>query len=126
MGFLRQVLQELGRGDLVTSQPGRTGGYTLARAPEEIKLNYIIQALFDTHFLLFWLVSTLAVLSLYLTVRRFTYTRLAATAAVFGLGTFLHVYEGLTLMCIAAGALSIGITECLDRKSDGWAPRFCW
>jgi Rrf2 family protein len=45
VGFLRQVLQELGRADLVTSQPGRTGGYTLAKNPETITLNDIIQAL---------------------------------------------------------------------------------
>jgi Rrf2 family protein len=45
VGFLRQVLQELGRADLVNSQPGRTGGYTLAKNPETITLLDIIQAL---------------------------------------------------------------------------------
>lgn len=45
VGFLRQVLQELGRSDLVTSQPGRTGGYTLAKDPESITLQDIIEAL---------------------------------------------------------------------------------
>jgi Rrf2 family protein len=45
VGFLRQVLQELGRADLVDSQPGRTGGYTLAKNPETITLHDIIQAL---------------------------------------------------------------------------------
>ena len=49
VGFLRQVLQELGRGELVTSQPGRTGGYRLARAPEHITLHDIIQALEGKH-----------------------------------------------------------------------------
>jgi hypothetical protein len=44
-------------------------------------------------------------MSLYLTVRSFSWTRLAATAALFAFGTFLHVYEGLTLMFIAAGTL---------------------
>lgn len=45
VGFLRQVLQELGRSDLVSSQPGRTGGYTLTRDPAEITLHEIIEAL---------------------------------------------------------------------------------
>lgn len=45
VGFLRQVLQELGRGGLVTSQPGRTGGYTLSKDPAQITLYDIIDAL---------------------------------------------------------------------------------
>jgi Rrf2 family protein len=45
VGFLRQVLQELGRAGLVTSQPGRTGGYTLSKDPEEVTLYDIIEAL---------------------------------------------------------------------------------
>ncbi len=45
VGFLRQVLQELGRGGLVNSQPGRTGGYALAKEPETITLFDIISAL---------------------------------------------------------------------------------
>jgi Rrf2 family protein len=45
VGFLRQVLQELGRANLVTSQPGRTGGYTLAKDPESVTLYDIINAL---------------------------------------------------------------------------------
>lgn len=45
VGFLRQVLQELGRAGLVNSQPGRTGGYALAKEPEDITLYDIIDAL---------------------------------------------------------------------------------
>ena len=45
VGFLRQVLQELGRAGLVNSQPGRTGGYALAKEPETITLHDIITAL---------------------------------------------------------------------------------
>ncbi|MGH7507583.1 MAG: hypothetical protein ACRELX_18165, partial [Longimicrobiales bacterium] len=74
---------------------------------ERFRGNYIIQALFDTHFLTFWLVTTVAVLALHATVRRFSPARLAATAAIFAFGTFLHVYEGLTLLAIAAGALAM-------------------
>jgi Rrf2 family protein len=45
VGFLRQVLQELGRADLVSSQPGRTGGYALAKDPADVTLHEIIEAL---------------------------------------------------------------------------------
>jgi Rrf2 family protein len=45
VGFLRQVLQELGRAGLVTSQPGRTGGYSLAKDPEKVTVYDIIEAL---------------------------------------------------------------------------------
>ena len=67
--------------------------------------NYIVQAIFDTHFLVFWTMTTAAVLLLYHTATRFSALRLAATATAFGFATFLHVYEGLTLIMIAAGAL---------------------
>lgn len=67
--------------------------------------NYIVQSLFDTHFLMFWTVTTAAVMMLYLTVTGFTYLRLAGMSLLFGISTFLHVYEGLTLMLITSGAL---------------------
>lgn len=67
--------------------------------------NYIVQSLFDTHFMAFWTVTTAAVMMLYLTVARFSYLRLAGTSLLFAVSTFLHVYEGLTLMLITSGAL---------------------
>jgi Rrf2 family protein len=45
VGFLRQVLQELGRAGLVSSQPGRSGGYTLTGDPQQITLHEVIEAL---------------------------------------------------------------------------------
>ncbi|MDJ0664819.1 MAG: Rrf2 family transcriptional regulator [Acidimicrobiia bacterium] len=45
VGFLRQVLQELGRAGLVSSQPGRSGGYSLTRDPNQITLHEVIEAL---------------------------------------------------------------------------------
>jgi Rrf2 family protein len=44
-GFLHQVLQELQRAGLVTSRPGRTGGYALARPPQTITVREIVEAL---------------------------------------------------------------------------------
>lgn len=43
--FVRQVLQALTRSGLVVSQSGRTGGYSLIRAPEAISLLEIIESL---------------------------------------------------------------------------------
>ena len=43
--FLHQVLQELQRGQLVTSRPSRSGGYSLARDPANISVLDIVEAL---------------------------------------------------------------------------------
>ena len=44
-GYLFKVLQSLGRAGLVNSQRGAGGGFTLARAPEEISLLEVINAI---------------------------------------------------------------------------------
>ena len=44
-GFLHQVLQELQRAGLVSSRPGRTGGYALARPAGKITIREIVEAL---------------------------------------------------------------------------------
>lgn len=71
---------------------------------ENYRGNYILQAIFDTHFMLFWLLTTVAVIALWAALRRFSPGRLALVCAIFAFGTFLHVYEGLTLLVIATGA----------------------
>ena len=71
---------------------------------ENYRGNYIIQSIFDTHFMMFWLLSTVAVIALWATLRRFSLARLALVSVIFAFGTFLHVYEGLTLLVIALGA----------------------
>ena len=44
-GFLQQVLRELQRAGLVTSRPGPTGGFALARPAEEISVLQIVEAM---------------------------------------------------------------------------------
>jgi Rrf2 family protein len=44
MGYLYKVLQQLGRSDLVQSQRGSKGGFTLRKKPEDITLLEIINA----------------------------------------------------------------------------------
>lgn len=43
-GYLSKVLQALARAGLVVSQPGRSGGFTLVRRPEEISVLDVINA----------------------------------------------------------------------------------
>ncbi len=45
IGFLHQVLQELQRTRLVTSRPSRSGGYSLAKSPDDITILEIVEAL---------------------------------------------------------------------------------
>lgn len=42
--FLVQILNDLKRGGLITSKRGKTGGYLLARAPRDISMLHITQA----------------------------------------------------------------------------------
>lgn len=44
-GFLQQVLQELQRARLVSSRPGPSGGYQLARSPDDITILEIVETL---------------------------------------------------------------------------------
>jgi Rrf2 family protein len=44
-GFLQQVLRELQQAGLVTSRPGPSGGYALARPAEDISVLQIVEAL---------------------------------------------------------------------------------
>lgn len=73
---------------------------------DELRGDYVISTIFDTHFLLIWLFATLATLSFYRTVRSFSWPSVALTAAAFAAATVVHVYEGVTLLAIA-GSISL-------------------
>jgi hypothetical protein len=79
--------------------------------------NYVVIALFDTHFLAIWIVTLAAVLSLYLTLRQYSAWRLIGTAAVFGFATLFHVYEGVTLVAIAAGVAACCWVQQQQRRT---------
>ncbi len=70
---------------------------------EDSRFHYVIRTLFDSHFLLIWLWTLAAVLSLYFALRRPAAWRSVFTALLFAGLTLLHVYEGVTLLAIAAG-----------------------
>lgn len=67
---------------------------------EDLRGQYVFTTLFDTHFLLFWVMATGCVLSLYWTLRRYSAGRVAVTAALYGAMTLLHLYDGVTLVAI--------------------------
>ncbi len=48
-GYLSKVLQALGRADLVTSQRGLYGGFTLTKPPERISVLEVINAVDPIH-----------------------------------------------------------------------------
>jgi hypothetical protein len=74
---------------------------------EEHRGNYVVIALFDTHFIAIWLASTSALLAFYAAVRQYSWARLLIAAALFGIATLLHVYEGVTLLAILAAVLAL-------------------
>ena len=78
---------------------------------EDYRGHFLFSALFDTHYLLSWLVATAAVFSLYLALRNPSRLRTVISGALFALSTLLHVYEGVTLTAIA-----LGIAVLLWRK----------
>jgi hypothetical protein len=79
---------------------------------EDYRSHYIVQTLFDSHFLLLWIVCVAAVYALYLCCRQWTIGRAVTACALYALVTVLHVYEGLTLV-----AISIGVALALWRAT---------
>ena len=74
---------------------------------EQYRNHYLFTTLFDTHFLFFLIVALFAIYSFYLTVRVFSIFQMFCTVFLFGLATLLHVYEGITLLAIAASVTFI-------------------
>ena len=70
---------------------------------EDYRGHYIFTTLFDTHYLLVWLISIAAVMSLYFALQKPSPARLAGEAGLFALATWLHIYEAVTLCGICLG-----------------------
>jgi len=69
---------------------------------EDYRGHYIFRALYDSHFLLLWIVALLAILALARAFERYSTRRAVVAALGFAAMTLLHVYEGVTLVAIAA------------------------
>ena len=74
---------------------------------EQYRSHYIFTTLFDTHFLFFLVVALAAIASLYLALTAFTVPRLLLAGFLFGTATLLHIYDGVTLLFIAAGIVAL-------------------
>ncbi|MFN0178568.1 MAG: hypothetical protein ACKVZ0_07175 [Gemmatimonadales bacterium] len=96
-----------------------TDGLREATVFEEYRNHYIFTTLFDTHFLFFVVAALLAVAALYAAVKRFTVARMLVAAFAFGAVTVLHIYDGVTLLCIAAGVVAM-----LWLRGLPWKPAF--
>lgn len=91
---------------------------------EEYRGHYVIRALFDSHFLLLWIVALLAILALARAVERYSTARALLAAAAFAGMTLLHVYEGVTLWAIAAAVVVANWRHATERSAAvrtlGW------
>ncbi|HEX6558749.1 MAG TPA: hypothetical protein VF021_04785 [Longimicrobiales bacterium] len=83
---------------------------------DELRGDYVFITIFDTHFLLIWLLALASILSFYRTLRSFSWTWLGGTAALFGLASIAHVYEGVTLLAIAASVTVLCWLKRIHRR----------
>jgi hypothetical protein len=72
---------------------------------EHYRSNYVFISLFDTHYLLIWLMTTVAIFSLHFTLREVRWRRIILTAFLYITATLLQLYQGVTLITITAGVL---------------------
>jgi len=85
---------------------------------EDYRSHYAFITMFDTHFLVAWLLTTAALLALYFALRTASFWRSALAVFLFGLTTLLHFYEGVLFLMIAAGiALLCWRKGLLDRRA---------
>ncbi len=83
---------------------------------EDYRSHYIVKALLDTHSLMLWIVGLGAVAALWLALERRSWPRTALAATLFALMTVLHVYEGVTLVAIAAGVVVCCWPAAADKR----------
>jgi hypothetical protein len=82
---------------------------------EDYRGHYIFRALYDSHFLLLWIVALLAILALARASERYSTRRAVVAALGFAAMTLLHVYEGVTLVAIAAAGVVVSWRNTAER-----------
>jgi hypothetical protein len=73
---------------------------------EDYRSHFVVKALLDTHSLALWIVGLGAVMAFWLALVHGGRGRTVLAAAMFALMTVMHVYEGITLVAIAACAVA--------------------
>ena len=76
--------------------------------------HYVVTTLFDTHFLLVWWLTTLAILASYRVVQRPTWRRVLLLAALDIAVTLGHVHSGAILVAVSFMVLAL----CVAAKND--------
>ncbi|HEX9075741.1 MAG TPA: hypothetical protein VF932_08160 [Anaerolineae bacterium] len=84
---------------------------------EDYRGNYVFISLFDTHFLLIWVLSAAAVFALYLALNKPSLWRMLLAASLFAASTLLHLYEGVTLIAIMMGVAVLSWRKGLLSRS---------
>ncbi|MGE0555795.1 MAG: hypothetical protein AB7R55_20375 [Gemmatimonadales bacterium] len=74
---------------------------------ENYRSHYIFTTLFDTHFLFFLLMALLAIVAFYRAIVGYSIGRVALAGLAFGLATVLHIYDGVTLLFVAASVVAL-------------------
>lgn len=70
---------------------------------EDYRSHYVLPTLFDTHFLIIWFLTLLAVLLAYDALARPSLARKAAALLAFGAATLIHIYDGVVLVAALCG-----------------------
>ena len=92
---------------------------------EEYRGHFVFRALYDSHFLLLWVVALLAILALARAVEHYSHQRALLAATGFAAMTALHVYEGVTLWAIAAAAVVACWRHPVERRAALRALAWC-
>ncbi|MBK8248081.1 MAG: hypothetical protein IPK85_11860 [Gemmatimonadetes bacterium] len=91
---------------------------------EEYRGHYVFRALYDSHFLLLWVVALLAILAMARAIESYEPRRVILAALGCAAMTLLHVYEGVTLWAIAAAAVLAAWQHPVERRAAwrvlGW------
>jgi hypothetical protein len=82
-------------------------GYESWPVFEDYRGNYIFISLFDTHYILTWLLTAASIIAFYFALKKSSVAGLLITAALFTLTTLVHIYEGVTLSVVATFILLI-------------------
>ncbi|MGE5265454.1 MAG: hypothetical protein ACM3S0_18900, partial [Acidobacteriota bacterium] len=70
---------------------------------ESYRGNYVVNALFDTHYLAIWVLAAAAVFAFYMALREPSPWRTLLACGLFAASSLLHLYEGVTLVAIVMG-----------------------
>lgn len=93
---------------------------------EQYRNHYIFSTLFDTHFIFFLLLALGAIMALYRAVSSFTWPRVVLASFAFAGATLFHIYDGVTLACVAAGVVFVLWLRKLPVRNALITAAVCW